>query len=48
MIESVSECEYWYEFKRESEWECEYEFDYEFECWIHVRGAIGHFGEEDS
>ncbi len=37
MIASVSECEYWYEFK--GEWECEYEFDYEyyeFKCWDQV------------
>ncbi len=32
MIGSVSECEYWYELKHESEWVCEYEFDYDFEC----------------
>ncbi len=32
LIASVSKCEYWYEFKRESEWGCEYEFDYGFEC----------------
>ncbi len=27
MIASVSECEYWYEFKREFEFECEYNYE---------------------